>query len=146
MRVTRIMTLATLAIAATSCGTAPGAAGAGAGPAGAWPAEATPERIAEGKQLFHTGSCVRCHANNGDGSTSGPPLSDRAWVQASGSFPSIVSIIREGVPLADLSDNSYRRPMPSRGGDTMNLTDAQILSLASYVYSISHTPPAGTGR
>jgi mono/diheme cytochrome c family protein len=151
MRVTRLITLASLTLAAASCGTAPGAAGgtgAGAGPAAAWPAEATPERIAEGKQLFHTNSCVRCHANNGDGGTNGPALSDRQWVHSSGSFASIVSIIREGVPQSELSDG-FRRPMPARGAADMNtvpLTDAQITSIAAYVYSISHAPPGGTSQ
>ncbi|HKS06683.1 MAG TPA: c-type cytochrome [Gemmatimonadaceae bacterium] len=151
MRVTRLIMLASLVAAANACGAAPGAAGsagAGAGPAAAWPAEATPEAIAEGKMLFHTGSCVRCHANNGDGSTSGPALSDRQWVHSTGSFASIVSIIREGVPQSELSPG-YGRPMPPRGAVNMNtppLTDAQVTSIAAYVYSISHTPPGGTSK
>lgn len=150
MRVTRLITLASLAAAASACGTAPGAsgsAGAGAGPAAAWPAEATPERIAEGKTLFHNGSCVRCHAANGDGSTSGPPLSDKQWVHSNGSFTAIASTIREGVPQSELSDG-YRRPMPPRGdtGNAPPLTDAQVLAVAAYVYSISHTAPGGTSK
>jgi mono/diheme cytochrome c family protein len=102
----------------------------------------TPERIAEGKQLYQTGSCIQCHAQNGDGGTRGPPLSDRQWLHSNGSFASIASIIREGVNLADMMDGSYRQPMPSRGGDRMNLTDAQVLSIAAYVYSLTNPPPA----
>lgn len=144
MRVSRLIpSLAAFAFVA-GCGAAPGAAGAGAGPAGAWPAEATPERIAEGKMLFHTGSCAQCHAANGDGGTRGPPLSDKSWLQGNGSFQSILALVREGIPLADMVDNSYRQPMPARGGDRMNLTDEQLLAVASYVYSISHVKPAGT--
>jgi mono/diheme cytochrome c family protein len=100
----------------------------------------TPERIAEGKKLFNEGTCITCHGPNGDGTTRGPPLSDKNWLHGGGSFAAISSIIREGVNQSDMIDN-YRQPMPARGGDRMNLTDPQVAQLAAYVYALSNNLP-----
>lgn len=141
MRAHRIAFYLTSLFAAAACGTAPGAAGSAAGapkPAAGPPPEVTPERIAAGKDLFNRGVCQTCHGSNGNGGQNGPPLSDDIWAQGDGSFSMIRSVIISGVSQADIHDPAFQRPMPQRGGPRMNLTDEQVLALASYVYSISH--------
>jgi mono/diheme cytochrome c family protein len=100
-------------------------------------ADITPEKIAEGSRLFHTGRCVTCHAPNATGGLGGPNLADNDWLQINGNFAGIIGIITNGVALPDIREESFQRPMPPRGGP-QNLTDEQIRLVAAYIWSLSH--------
>lgn len=102
------------------------------------PAGVTAASIAEGKTLYETAAnnCSRCHGVDAKGGTRGPNLSDSTWVQIDGSYPEIIRIINEGVPAAKIKNPSYQFPMAPKGRAT--LTDAQVASIASYIWSLSH--------
>lgn len=53
------------------------------------------EVVAEGATLFGT-NCASCHGASGEGDI-GPDLTDRVWVNGSGTFAEIVDVITEGV-------------------------------------------------
>ena len=91
--------------------------------------------VAMGDSLFAAGSCQRCHGVAGVGGQNGPPLTTGPWLQADGSYDSIIGVITNGVPQEKLKDPA-RRPMRARGGP-MNLTDEQVRAAAAYVFSIS---------
>jgi mono/diheme cytochrome c family protein len=101
------------------------------------PAEVTPAAIAEGKTLYEaqTSNCARCHGVDGKGNQRGPNITDKEWVHIDGSYASIVKVIQSGVPQASIK-GPYQFFMRPKGGS--QLTDAQINSVAAYVYSISH--------
>jgi mono/diheme cytochrome c family protein len=113
------------------------AAPAAANRAPAVPAGVTAASIAEGKTLFEATSsnCLRCHGADAKGNTRGPNLTDSVWVQIDGSYPEIIRIINEGVPATKIK-GSYPNPMAPKGRAT--LTDAQVASLAAYIWSVSH--------
>ena len=97
----------------------------------------TPELIARGDTVFHASSCTDCHGQRAKGSPHGPDLTSGHFVQTDGSYEQIVKIITTGVPVDSIVDPTFPEPMPARGG-TPPLSDAQIRSLAAYVYSLSH--------
>jgi mono/diheme cytochrome c family protein len=101
------------------------------------PAGVTPATIAEGKTLVEAqaNNCIRCHGAEVKGGTRGPNLTDSTWVQIDGSYPEIVRIINEGVPAAKIKGN-YPNPMAPKGRAA--LTDAQVGSIAAYLWSLSH--------
>jgi len=138
----RLITGAVIVVAAVACSRkatvgSPGTTAAPANPAPAVPAGVTAASIAEGKTLFEatTSNCGRCHGVDAKGGTRGPNLSDSTWVQIDGSYPEIVRIITEGVPAAKIK-GQYQGQMRPKGGST--LTDAQINSVAAYIWSLSH--------
>jgi mono/diheme cytochrome c family protein len=152
MRVSRLAWLVSSLVVIGGCGSAPGAAAtpkttpaAPAAPAakGGVPSQVTPERIAKGKELFHNGSCYRCHAKDGAGSQNAPSLNDKNWLHGDGTYAQIANIIISGFLQSDMI-GGYGRAMPPRGqieqrGVTPSrLTDDEVASLAAYVYSISH--------
>jgi mono/diheme cytochrome c family protein len=94
--------------------------------------------VAEGKTLFRQGSCAQCHGQNGTGGAFGPPLNDSIYLHNSGSFEETIDIITTGVPADKLlSPSSFVNfPMFPRGN--MLLTDAQLRSVAAYVWTLSH--------
>ncbi len=102
----------------------------------AMPAGVTAALIARGDSLFNTGSCQRCHGQKGIGARNGPSLVAGPWVQVTGRFEEIVTIITTGVPRTAIKDASRPFPMNPRGGP-MNLTDDQVKTVAAYVWSIS---------
>jgi mono/diheme cytochrome c family protein len=106
-------------------------------PANAMPAGVTADMIAEGKTLFEaqTSNCTRCHGPGGKGGQNGPDLTDNTWVQIDGSFPAIEHLILTGVP-ADKIKGNYRFAMRPKGGS--QLSDAQVKSVAAYLYSVTH--------
>jgi mono/diheme cytochrome c family protein len=140
--------LATLAIVACHRGAtvsspAPAAgtgATAAAAPANRMPSTVTPAMIEEGRTLFSANACARCHGPTGGGAQNGPNLTDATWAQIDGSYAAIVKIIHDGVPKANIKGPSetvkYPFAMRPMGGG--NFTDAQINSIAAYVFSISH--------
>jgi mono/diheme cytochrome c family protein len=103
----------------------------------AMPAGVTAASIAEGKTLFETATnnCSRCHGVDGKGGTRGPNVVDSVWVQIDGSYPEIVRIINEGVP-ANKIKGGYQFPMAPKG--RAPITDAQVASIAAYLWSASH--------
>jgi mono/diheme cytochrome c family protein len=100
------------------------------------PAAVTPAAIALGDSIYHSGGCQRCHGQKGVGAQNGPSLVAGAWLHSTGKFDEIVATITTGVPRTSIKDATRRFPMNPRGGP-MNLTDAQVQSVAAYVYSIS---------
>lgn len=101
------------------------------------PAGVTPATIAEGKTLAEAqaNNCIRCHGPELKGGTRGPNLTDSTWVQIDGSYPEIVRIINEGVPQAKIKGN-YPNMMAPKG--RAPITDAQVNSIAAYLWSLSH--------
>ncbi len=122
--------------AASTVATAP-AAEAAMRPAGpVLPAGVSPEMVAEGKRLFSSGSCARCHGASATGGQNGPSLTDGPWLHQRGSLDELVRVITDGVSAAMKKDASRRFPMNPRGGP-MNLTDPQVRAVAAYVWTIS---------
>jgi mono/diheme cytochrome c family protein len=138
----RLIAGAIIVVAAVACSrkATVGSPGTMATPAAnrapALPAGVTAATIAEGKTLFETqtNNCSRCHGIDAKGATRGPNLSDSTWLHIDGSYPEIVRIITQGVPAAQLK--SFQNPMPPKG--RANLTEAQINSIAGYIWSLSH--------
>ena len=106
--------------------------------AAAMPAGVTAASIAEGKTLYEAQSsnCGRCHGLDATGTNRGPSLADSTWVQIDGSYPEIVRIINAGVPSEKIK-GPYQFNMRPKGGSA-TLTDAQVGSIAAYVWSLSH--------
>ena len=104
----------------------------------------TPERpfttamVAEGDSIFHARGCKNCHGPDCKGSTNGPNLTGPTFLHTDGTFQSFVNVITTGVPVAQIKDPTHKRAMGARGGGTTPLTDAQIKSVASYVFTLSH--------
>lgn len=89
--------------------------------------------VDQGRLVFTgAGGCAACHAADATGTQLGPNLTDRAWLDADGSYGSIAATVRSGVP----SPRQYPAPMPAMGG--AQLTTAQVCAVAGYVYSRSH--------
>lgn len=101
-----------------------------------FPAGVTDALITSGDRLFNSGACVRCHGARGVGGANGPSLVRGPWLHASDNVADIARVITNGVPQEQLKSASRRFAMNPRGGP-MALTDAQIQSLAAYVWSIS---------
>jgi mono/diheme cytochrome c family protein len=99
------------------------------------PADVTPTMIDEGKALFDGGACRKCHGPGGMGGQNGPNLTAATWVQSDGSYDAIFKTIQAGVPKASIK-GTYPFAMRPMGGGTFS--DAQVKSIAAYVYSISH--------
>ena len=140
----RLIAGAVIVVAAVACSrkATVGSPGATAAPAQASrapavPAGVTAATIAEGKTLYETQAnrCQGCHGPDAKGGTRGPSLSDSVWVQMDGSYPEIVRIITEGVPQTKIK-GQYQIAMRPKGGSMM--TEAQINSVAAYIWSLSH--------
>ena len=138
----RLLTAVAIAATVVACSRSatvgsPGGTAAPANRAPTMPAGVTAATIAEGKTLYETtaNNCVRCHGVDAKGNNRGPNLTDSAWVQIDGSYPEIVRIINEGVPAAKIKGN-YANPMAPKG--RAPITDAQVGSIAAYVWSLSH--------
>ena len=92
----------------------------------------TDEMIHQGEILFSgKGNCSTCHKGDATGSPIGPNLTDNEWIQISGDYPSIITNIKEGVPLPV----EYPTPMPAMGGAKLN--DQEVCALAAYVWSLN---------
>jgi mono/diheme cytochrome c family protein len=142
----RLIGGAVIVAAAVACGRSAtvGSPGTMASPAPAankaptMPAGVTAASIAEGKTLYETPSsnCGRCHGLDAKGTNRAPNLTDSTWVHIDGSYPEIARIINAGVPAADIK-GPYQFPMRAKGG-SQSLTDAQVNSIAAYIWSLSH--------
>lgn len=111
-------------------------AGTGAAEVPVLAAAATPpgvsqEMVEQGAQLYRT-SCSACHGPAGTGTPAAPALNDAAWLNISGGYDEIVSIIHAGVP----SPREFPAPMPPLGGG--NFDDDQVRAIAAYVLALSN--------
>jgi mono/diheme cytochrome c family protein len=95
------------------------------------PEGVTAEMVAQGQTLFNQQVCMSCHGMNGAGSPLGPALNDGEWLNADGTYESILEVIHTGVA----APKQYQAPMPPMGG--AQLTEEQMRQLAAYVFSIS---------
>ncbi len=89
--------------------------------------------VEQGGALFHgRGMCAKCH---GEGATGvlGPDLTDADWLQAKGSYLSIVQVVLTGVPA---SQSTRNLAMPPRGGGAID--DVDVQAVAAYVWQLSH--------
>lgn len=111
----------------------------GAGPGGvpvlaaaAAPAGVSQEMVAQGAELY-AGVCSACHGPGGAGTPAAPALDDDAWINVSGSYDEIVTIIQTGVP----APREHPAPMPPLGGGSFN--DEQVRAIAAYVFALSNS-------
>lgn len=95
------------------------------------PPGVTQEMVAQGAELYGT-SCSACHGPAGAGTPAGPTLQDSDWINISGSFDEIVSLIHSGVP----APREFPAPMPPLGGG--NFDDEQVRAIAAYVLALSN--------
>ena len=101
----------------------------------ALPASVTDAMIAEGQAVFAgPGVCAACHGADGSGGI-GPNIADDEWLIGDGTYEELVERITVGVPA---SQATFRRGavMPPRGGGA--ITEAQIRSVAAFVWTLSH--------
>lgn len=97
------------------------------------PPGVTMEMVQEGRVIFEgPGLCSTCHGESGTGLI-GPDLTDNDWIQAKGSYLSILQVVASGVP-ADRSATGTE--MPARGGSL--ISDEDVHAVAAYVWSTSH--------
>lgn len=90
--------------------------------------------VDSGRQIFtgKGGTCFACHGSDAHGTTLAPNLSDSTWLDADGSYASVVQTVTSGVP----QPKKYPAPMPPMGG--AQLGTEQVCAVAAYVYSLSH--------
>lgn len=117
-------------------GTAAGTTSAAGAAQGGGESSITPAMIALGDSIFHGqaagGTCFTCHGQNAKGTTLAPDLTDKTWIDGDGTYNYIVQRVTTGVP----QPKQHPAPMPPMGG--ASLSQSQIRSVASYVYSLSH--------
>ena len=98
----------------------------------------TAAMVAEGDSVFHARGCKNCHGMDGKRAQNGPNLTGKTFLHVDGSFEGFERIITSGVPANQIKDPEHKRPMGARGGGPTPLSDAQIKSVAAYVYTLSH--------
>lgn len=94
------------------------------------PAGVTQAMVDQGQDLFGT-VCAGCHGPAGAGTSTCPDLTDAEWINITGAYPEIVTVITNGVP----TPREHPAPMPAMGGGSFD--DAQVRALAAYVYALS---------
>ena len=73
------------------------------------------------------------------GAANGPTLITTNFMHVNGTYDDFVRIITTGIPATAIKDAAHRIPMPAMGGPRpAPLTDAQVKSVAAYVYSLNH--------
>ncbi len=92
----------------------------------------TEAMVEDGRKLFSANTCVGCHGGDGAGTPIAPQLSDATWLNITGDYNEIVTVITNGVAMP----KQYPAPMLPKGGAA--ITDEQIKNIAAYIYSISH--------
>lgn len=95
------------------------------------PSGVTAAMVEEGQKLF-SNPCMGCHGAAGAGTPAAPPLNDGEWLNVSGAYPEIITVINNGVQ----QPKQYPGGMPPKGGGTFD--DTQVRALAAYVYALSH--------
>jgi len=92
------------------------------------------DMVREGRMIFEgPGLCTSCHGDEGQGLI-GPDLTDSDWLQAKGTYLSILQVVANGVQ-ADRSATGTA--MPARGG-SLTVNDADVHAVAAYVWTTSH--------
>jgi mono/diheme cytochrome c family protein len=88
----------------------------------------TKAMVSSGRDVFHgAGNCFACHGQDLEGTPIAPTLQDHKWKDAKdGSLQEIYRVITHGV------DGTAMVSHPS------GITDAQAVSAAVYVWSVSH--------
>lgn len=123
---------------APSPATSPAASSAPAAPAVA-AKPFTAAMVAEGDSIYHARGCRNCHGADAKGATNGPALITAKFTHVNGTYEDFVRIITTGIPVPEIKDPSHRFAMPPMGGNRpAPLTDAQVKSVAAYVYSLNH--------
>ena len=127
-----------------SCSSVEAPLGAGAPPAApvsditsasAMPEGVTDAMVQEGQQIFAgVGICAVCHGPDATGAI-GPDLTDAEWLLGDGEYEQVVDRILSGVTRAEAT-NPLGATMPPKGGAP--ITDAQVRSVAAYVWTLSH--------
>ena len=94
-----------------------------------------PQMIAQGQSIFRGqaagGTCFTCHGPDAKGTQLAPDLTDAQWLNADGTYASIVTTITTGVS----KPKQYASVMPPMGG--AQLTPEHVRAVAAYVYSLS---------
>ncbi len=99
------------------------------------PETVTDAMVEEGQQIYAgAGICAVCHGPDATGAI-GPDLTDAEWLLDDGEYEQIVARILSGVTRAEAT-NSLGATMPPKGGAP--ITDAQVRSVAAYVWTLSH--------
>jgi len=98
----------------------------------------TAAMVAEGDSIFHARGCKNCHGPDGKGATNGPNLTGPTWLHGDGTFNALLNTITNGVPADQIKDPSHKVPMAGHGGRPTPLSDAQLRSVAAYVYTLGH--------
>ena len=94
----------------------------------------TMEMIREGRAIFEgPGLCTSCHGDAGQGLI-GPDLTDNNWLQAKGTYLSILQVVASGVAEERSATGTA---MPARGG-SMTIDDADVHAVVAYVWTKSH--------
>ncbi len=88
----------------------------------------TPAAVDMGRAIFHgKGTCFACHGMRLEGTQIAPTLKQHAWRDAkNGEFSEIFRVVTHGVPSTLMVSHP--------GG----ISQAEALSVASYVWSVSH--------
>lgn len=95
------------------------------------PPGVTQAMVEQGAQQFGT-VCSACHGAGGAGTPAAPELNDNQWINISGSYEELVSVITTGVP----NPKQYPGAMPPLGGGSFN--EEQVRAIAAYVFALSH--------
>ena len=99
------------------------------------PAGVTTAMVEEGQQVYiGAGICAACHGPDASGLI-GPDLTDAEWLIGDGEYETLVAQILEGVSAAEAT-NPLGAIMPPKGGAA--ITDAQVRSVAAYIWTLSH--------
>lgn len=99
------------------------------------PAGVTQEMVNQGQELYGT-VCSACHGPAGGGSPVAPPLNDPEWLNITGEYEQILTIIHTGVAVP----REYPGGMPALGGG--NFSDEQVRAIGAYVYALSRQEEA----
>ncbi|HEY4303801.1 MAG TPA: c-type cytochrome [Gemmatimonadaceae bacterium] len=106
--------------------------------AAAAPRPFTAAMVAEGDSIFHARGCKNCHGPDAKGAANGPNLTGPSWLHGDGSYNNLLTTITNGVPADQIKDPSHKAPMAGHGGRPTPLSDAQLKSVAAYVYTLGH--------
>ncbi len=99
------------------------------------PPGVTETMISDGAAIFAgAGTCFVCHGQDAKGVPNlGADLTDDEWTHADGTYESILETILAG------AQGETGAVMPPKGSP--NISEAQVKSVAAYVWSLSHRPP-----
>jgi cytochrome c oxidase cbb3-type subunit 3 len=91
--------------------------------------------VAEAGHRLFGDNCAACHGQNAQGSSNFPDLTDDDWLWGDGTTEMIAETLRVGINSPHPETRFSQ--MPAFGRDQM-LSAAEVRTVASYVYSLSH--------